>query len=153
VLRLASLYGRRVTRNCLVLIVEDYQDSRDMLAEFLALEGFDVAAAADGPEGLRLARELLPDAILLDLGLPKVDGFSLLRQLRADPTTARTTVIVISAYSGNDLHDRAIADGADMVLRKPCLPDEVVEALRTASSAANQGERREAQVKGPVRSV
>jgi CheY-like chemotaxis protein len=113
-----------------VLLVEDYDDSRNMFAECLGLEGFQVLTAADGLEGLRLAKERLPDAIVLDIGLPKLDGFSLLNELQKDTTTARIPVLVMSAYSGKDLAERALASGASAALKKPCMPDEIVDALR-----------------------
>jgi CheY-like chemotaxis protein len=75
--------------NPLVLVVEDYQDAREMYVAYLQFSGFRVAEAANGLEALEKTRELLPDIILMDLALPKMDGWEATRRLKADERTRR----------------------------------------------------------------
>ncbi len=77
----------------LVLVVDDFEAGRDLVAEYLGFRGYDVATAADGAEGLEKAAELLPDAILMDLSLPVIDGWEATRRLRADERTRGIRVI------------------------------------------------------------
>jgi DNA-binding response OmpR family regulator len=115
-----------------ILIVEDFADSRDMYVEFLAAHGYEVSGAEDGLEALRLADETRPDLVVLDVALPKLDGFSVLRRLRADPRFAQTPVITLSASVANDYRQQALEAGATEALEKPCLPDELLAAVRKA---------------------
>src|SRR4029079_8357095 len=88
---------RTVTR-CPVLIVEDDEDLREMMAQMLTLEGFEAVAVANGREALEYLHEAeKPDVILLDLMMPVMDGWEFRRQQQADPSLARLPVIVLSA--------------------------------------------------------
>jgi DNA-binding response OmpR family regulator len=69
-------------------VIEDDLDARDLMRRFLAREGFDTLTAADASEGLRLARQFKPTLITLDVVMPRVDGWAVLRELKADPTPA-----------------------------------------------------------------
>lgn len=80
-----------------VLVVDDDADMREMLGEVLALAGHEALLARDGLEAVELARQVHPDALTLDLGLPRLDGNGVLRALAATPSTARIPVIVVSA--------------------------------------------------------
>jgi CheY-like chemotaxis protein len=114
----------------LVLVVDDFQDNREMFAEYLAFSGFRVAEAATGREALDRAFELLPDLILMDLSLPEIDGWKATRFLKSDP---RTKQIPIVALTGHALagHSREARDaGCDSFLTKPCLPDALVAEIR-----------------------
>jgi CheY-like chemotaxis protein len=111
-----------------VLIVDDYQDCCDMYGAYLSLAGFDVLTANDGAEALRVAKQARPDVILMDLGLPGIDGCEATRQLKSDPSTRVIPVLALTAQNlpGNAHIGRA---GFDGVISKPCLPDELAERV------------------------
>lgn len=114
----------------LVLVVDDYQDAREMHAERLGACGFSVAEAKTGDEAVAKALELLPDAIVMDLSLPGMDGWTATRAVKTD---ARTRSIPVVALTGNARADALIAAreaGCDAFLIKPCLPDDMVAAVR-----------------------
>jgi DNA-binding response OmpR family regulator len=113
-----------------VLIVEDFVDSRDMYMEFLQAQGFEVIGAEDGLAALRAIETSAPDVVVLDVALPKLDGLSVLRKLRADARYARLPVLTLSASLGADYQQAAMAAGATAALEKPCLPEELLAALR-----------------------
>jgi DNA-binding response OmpR family regulator len=112
-----------------ILIVDDFEDARELYGEFLRLRGFEVSGAADGPEALHLAIPSHYDLIILDLALPRMDGIAVLRALRADPQTEQTPIIILSASVGSEARDETLAAGADLFLEKPCLPDELEAAV------------------------
>lgn len=118
------------------LVVEDEPDLRDILQYHLAREGFAVESTADGYEALQMARRLQPDVILLDLLLAGLDGLSLCRQFKADPVSAGTHVIIISAKVDEDDVLRGLAHGADDYVRKPFRPKEVIARIRAVMRRA-----------------
>jgi DNA-binding response OmpR family regulator len=95
-----------------VLLVEDDLGILEMYELKLTLDGYRVVTAADGDEGIALARAVKPDIIFLDVRLPKKDGFEVLTELRADPTTADIPVIILSNYGDEELVDRGLRLGA-----------------------------------------
>jgi adenylate cyclase len=99
-----------------VLVIDDDADARDLLRRFLAREGFDTITAADGAEGLRLARQFRPSLITLDVVMPKMDGWSVLQQLRADPALAAVPIVMLSIL---DEQEKGFALGAADYLMKP----------------------------------
>jgi len=115
-----------------VLVVDDYNDAREMYAESLLVHGFRVAEAANGVEAVAKARALSPDAILMDLSLPGIDGWEATRQLKADAATCRIPVVAITGHAPAHAADRARAAGRDRLLIKPALPDQVIAELRLA---------------------
>jgi DNA-binding response OmpR family regulator len=115
-----------------ILIVEDFADSREMYIEFLAAQGFEVSGAEDGLAALRSLEATPFDVVVLDIALPKLDGLSVLRRLRADPRFAKLPVLTLSASLGADYQRIALAAGATAALEKPCLPEELLAAVRTA---------------------
>jgi DNA-binding response OmpR family regulator len=119
-----------------VLIVEDFVDSREMYAEFLSANGYEVSEAADGLAALHSIERSIPDLVVLDVALPKLDGLSLLRKLRADGRYASIPVLTLSASLGADYQRTAIAAGATEALEKPCLPEELLVAVRKALKPA-----------------
>jgi two-component system cell cycle response regulator DivK len=115
-----------------VLIVEDFADSREMYVEFLAAQGFEVSGVEDGLTALRTIEAEPFDAVVLDIALPKLDGLSLLRRLRADPRFATLPVLTLSASLGVDYQRVALEAGATTALEKPCLPEELLVAVKKA---------------------
>jgi CheY-like chemotaxis protein len=110
----------------LVLVVDDYQDAREMYAEYLSFSGFRVAEAANGIEALEKAFELRPDVILMDLSLPGLDGWAATRQLKTDDRTKDIPVVALTGHALAGASDGARQAGCDAFVTKPCLPDELV---------------------------
>ena len=113
-----------------VLIVEDFADSREMYVEFLSANGYEVSEAEDGVQALHSIERSIPDLVVLDVALPKLDGLSVLKKLRADGRTKALPVLTLSASLGADYQRLAMAAGATEALEKPCLPEELLAAVR-----------------------
>jgi CheY-like chemotaxis protein len=114
----------------LVLIVEDYQDAREMYAAYLQYSGFRVAEATNGYEAVQQAQDLKPDIILMDLALPKLDGWEATRRLKSDPRTRDISVVALSFHALEGHAEGARAAGCDAFVTKPCLPDALVAEIR-----------------------
>ncbi len=112
-----------------VLIVEDNADVRDGLRMLLETWGHAVEEAADGGEGLELARLDRPDVALVDVGLPVLDGYAVARAIRGDPQVAGIVLVAVTGYGQPADMERARAAGFDAVLVKPIDPDALVRAL------------------------
>ena len=112
-----------------VLLVEDDQSVLEMYRLKLELDGYRVSTATDGEEGLRKAETLSPDIIFLDIRLPKMDGFEVLRRLRGQETTKEIPVIILSNYGEDDLVARGLRLGAHEYLIK----------ARTTPSSLSEG--------------
>lgn len=110
----------------LVLVVDDNPDGRAICREFLRLEGYEVETASDGQEGLDRAFELLPDLILMDLSLPRLDGLEVTRRLSADGRTRDIPVIALTAHALTITRDEALEAGCAEVITKPCPPPELL---------------------------
>jgi CheY-like chemotaxis protein len=104
----------------LVLLVEDEQNAREGMTEFLVAHGFRVTDAKDGLEALRKAEVFQPDVVLLDLAIPKMDGWAVARQLRSDPKYRGVPVVAVSAMDYPDEVNRALEAGCVAFLAKPC---------------------------------
>lgn len=114
-----------------ILFIEDEPGLQKALGEALQDAGYEVASAADGEEGLRLALRDIPDLILLDLILPKKDGFEVLRELRGDSRTAQIPVIVLTNLEGSSEVQKALERGATAYLVKTNYElNEVIEKVR-----------------------
>src|SRR3970282_647696 len=110
----------------LVLVVDDYQDAREMYAEYLAYSGFRVAEASNGVEALQKAFDLLPDVILMDLSLPGMDGWAATRRLKTDERTQRIPVVALTGHALAGASESARMAGCDAFVTQPCPPDELV---------------------------
>ena len=110
----------------LVLVVDDYQDAREMYAEYLSFSGFRVAEASNGLEAIEKAFELRPDVILMDLSLPGIDGWAATRRLKTDERTKSIPVVALTGHALAGASDGARQAGCDAFVTKPCLPDELV---------------------------
>lgn len=102
-----------------ILIVEDNEMNRDVLSRRLARRGYDVLLATDGPHGLAMAAMHGPDLILMDLGLPEIDGWECTRRLKADETTKHIPVIALTAHAMVGDRQRALEAGCDEFDTKP----------------------------------
>jgi two-component system cell cycle response regulator DivK len=102
-----------------ILLVEDNEMNRDMLARRLQRRGFEVVVAVDGYEGIALAETEAPDAILMDMSLPELDGWEATRRLKAAETTRSIPVIALTAHALSGDRARALAAGCDDYETKP----------------------------------
>jgi two-component system cell cycle response regulator DivK len=112
-----------------ILLVEDNEPSRDALARRLERRGYQVLPAVDGREAVSVARAALPQLILMDLGLPVVDGWEATRQLKADAATSHIPIIVLSAHAMTDDRDLALAAGGDDFDSKPIHFERLLEKI------------------------
>jgi CheY-like chemotaxis protein len=102
-----------------VLIIEDNDDARELLQTLVGLSGREVRAAHDGEEGVRLALEHAPDVILCDIGLPGLDGYGVVRQLKAVPGLRDCRMVAVTGYANPEDVARGEAAGFDAHLAKP----------------------------------
>ncbi len=112
-----------------VLIVDDYPDTCDMYAAYLDLAGFRSLKANDGYEALRVAAEYLPDLILMDLGLPGIDGYEVTKRLKNNLRTRDIPIVALTAHATPQQFDELVASGFDDLILKPCLPDALAEEV------------------------
>jgi CheY-like chemotaxis protein/signal transduction histidine kinase len=117
-----------------VLYVEDSPQNRDIVRRYLN-EDFEVLEAEDGEHGVERATRELPDLILMDLSLPRVDGWEATRRIRADERTREIPVIALTAHAGREDQDRARKAGANDYLTKPVERDALIAAIRLRLSA------------------
>lgn len=119
-----------------VLVVDDGATDRDLLSTVLRYAAYAVYEAADGASGLRLARAERPDLIIADILMPSMDGYELVRELRARPTTADIPVIFYTAtYVLDEVHRLARACGISHIIVKPCQPEEIIHTVEDALSS------------------
>jgi two-component system cell cycle response regulator DivK len=102
-----------------ILLVEDNEMNRDMLSRRLRRKGYEITVAADGSQGLSLAKDGAFDLILMDMSLPKIDGWEATRQLRADRRTNKTPIIALTAHAMAGDRDKALEAGCDDYDSKP----------------------------------
>jgi len=102
-----------------ILLVEDNEPSRDALGRRLARRGYDVRPAVNGQQAVTIARLIAPDLILMDLGLPVMDGWEATRELKQDTSTKHIPIIVLSAHAMTGDRDLALAAGGDDFDSKP----------------------------------
>ena len=114
----------------LILVVDDYQDAREMYAEYLQFSGFRVAEARNGNEAVAQAFSLRPDLILMDLSLPGMDGWEATRVLKADERTKHIPVVALTGHALAGASEGARRAGCDSFVTKPCLPDDLVIEVR-----------------------
>jgi signal transduction histidine kinase len=113
-----------------ILLVEDDATLREMLAELLDLNGFEVAAATQGAEALGLLTEQPPDLVLSDVAMPVMDGFALVRVLRERPETRNLPIILLSARTEREQVRQGMDLGADDYITKPFTTDELLRAIQ-----------------------
>jgi DNA-binding response OmpR family regulator len=114
-----------------ILVVDDEADLVSVLRFGLEVEGFEVISASDGEQGLSLARERSPALMLLDLMLPKLDGYKVCRALKFDERYRTMPIFILSARSGEDDRRLALEMGADAFITKPYEMKELVARIRT----------------------
>jgi CheY-like chemotaxis protein len=121
--------SRRLVRLRRVLIVDDQRDAAKLIALVLAEEGYDVKVAHDGRAALALADEFIPQIALLDIGLPRMDGYQLAALMRAQPRLDACRLIAISGHCGEQDRARSEAAGFDLHLAKPLSLERLLLAI------------------------
>lgn len=113
-----------------VLLVEDDEDSRLVYATMLEHYGYGVFATADGRDAVRMARERLPDIILMDISLPGIDGWTATERIRAEKSTRDIPIVAVTAHALPGHRARADDLDCDGYLTKPCAPRRLLEEVR-----------------------
>ena len=112
-----------------MLIVEDNLDAAHVLALLIAHMGHKVEYAIDGDAAVIVAKRFLPDAVLLDIGLPGLNGLEVCKKLKADPDTRHARIVILSSYAGADHRARTAEAGCDAHLEKPASADDLYNEI------------------------
>jgi len=121
-----------------ILVVDDYEDNRQMYGELLAFAGYEVAEARDGAEAIAMAHRTSPDLNIMDLSLPVIDGWEATRRLKADERTRLIPVLALTGHAPEGLvgHSESARDaGCDGFLAKPCSPERLLEVIQEMLAA------------------
>lgn len=118
-----------------VLVVDDLEDNRELYAAYLEIAGFEIEKAVDGRDALDRIAARPPELVVMDLAMPRLDGWQATRMLKADPKTRGIPVLVLTAYDGDEDLQRARDAGADDVATKPMLPRHLLERVRALLGA------------------
>ena len=113
-----------------ILVVDDNEDARDVYASYLSYAGYRVAQAENGEEALSKVHHLKPDLIVMDLAMPRLDGWEATRLIKSNPRTSGIRILVLTGQVTDDDERRARAAGADEFYAKPLLPHEMLEVVR-----------------------
>jgi two-component system cell cycle response regulator DivK len=114
----------------LVLIADDTFDTRELYEVYLTGQGFVVQTVTDGEAAVEMAVTALPDVIVMDISMPRLDGVAATRQLKEHPLTRHIPVVIWTAYPHKAIQRGALEAGADAFVVKPCLPEELEHQLR-----------------------
>ena len=125
--------GERSTANCRVLLVDDNRDVARSMARLIRLLGHDIRVAFDGPEAVQIGGEFKPDVVLMDIGLPKLNGYDAAREMRSTPWGEKMTLVAVTGWGREIDMRRSHESGFDRHLTKPVEPD-VLEALLSSYS-------------------
>src|SRR5579864_295931 len=109
-----------------ILLIEDDEASLELLKYVLSAFGHTLFEARDGEQGLEAARRELPDLILTDLQMPKMDGYGVVRALRKDPRFQDRPIVAVTAFAMRDDREQVLASGFDGYISKPIVPEEFV---------------------------
>ena len=138
VLSVPSLfYETRPCAKATIMVAEDSPDSREMMQLLLQIKGYDVVSAGDGLSALEVALRTVPDLILIDLQLPKLDGLSVAQNLRRHPKTREVPIIVLSGHDPERYKQAAMAAGCNGYLLKPIDFDRLDHLLHRVISNHN----------------
>jgi CheY-like chemotaxis protein len=123
-----------------VLIAEDNAVNRELLRELLEMRGYTVVEACDGGEALRMIEQTHPDLLLLDIGMPVLDGFAVVGKIREDPRLARLPVVAVTAYAMQGDREKILNAKFDGYLSKPVNSQSLAEELdRLLNKGTDQG--------------
>jgi CheY-like chemotaxis protein len=113
----------------LVLVVDDFDDNRLLYVSTIAEAGYDVDEASNGQEALDKIGTKRPAIIIMDLSMPVVDGWEATRRIKADPRTSDIVIIAVTGHATNYGLQQAREAGAEAVLTKPCLPEDLIRTI------------------------
>ena len=113
----------------MILLIEDNEQNRYLMRFLLESHGYRVTAAVDGPSGLEAARQCAPRAILLDIQLPRMDGYAVARALRQLPEIARTPIIAVTSYAMPGDREKALEAGCTGYIEKPINPETFIAEM------------------------
>jgi two-component system, cell cycle response regulator DivK len=112
-----------------ILLIEDNEQNRYMATFLLEKHGYEVESAVDGPTGIEAAARIRPSLILLDIQLPKMDGYAVARELRRNPVLGDTPVVAVTSYAMPGDREKTIAAGCNGYIEKPINPDTFVAEI------------------------
>jgi two-component system cell cycle response regulator DivK len=119
-----------------ILYIEDNVENRVLVKRVLEVEGYVVLEADDGPSGMRIAKQEVPDLILMDINLPEIDGYEMTARLRQVPSLVRVPIVALTAYVLKGDRERSLEAGCDGYIQKPVdvdlLPTQIAAFLREA---------------------
>lgn len=124
-----------------ILMIEDNEQNRYMATFLLEKHGYVVVPALDGPTGIELAGRIRPRLILLDIQLPKMDGYAVARELRCNPELAGIPIVAVTSYAMPGDREKAIAAGCNGYIEKPIAPDTLVAEVERYLGQARQQDR------------
>jgi len=113
-----------------VLVVDDQEDNRRILRDLLDTVGYAVIEAEDGEQAVALAREQVPDLILMDIQLPVMDGYEATRRIKAEPALKAIPVIAVTSYALSGDDEKAFEAGCDAYVTKPFSPRALLAKVR-----------------------
>jgi len=114
-----------------ILVIEDNEQNRILMRQILKYHGYEVLEAADGAAGLAMAREHMPDLILLDLQMPVMGGFTVIRELRKTPELSKLKVIAVTSFAMKGDREKALEAGFDEYVTKPIDTRKFVELVKS----------------------
>jgi len=120
----------RARRGGVVLIVDDSQDEREMYSTYFRVYGFTAYTSEDGAAGVAMALRLVPDVIVMDLTMPRLDGLAAAQELRRLPRTRHIPIILLTGYPATAIDRGALDADVDVFLTKPCLPEDLETHVR-----------------------
>lgn len=120
---------RRHAMSETILLIEDNEQNRYLAIFLLESRGFRVVTALDGPEGIERAREVRPDLILLDIQLPRMDGYEVARRLRGEPELRHIPIVAVTSYAMAGDREKTLEAGCDGYIEKPIDPDTFVDEV------------------------
>jgi len=124
----AQQVGKEKTKS--ILVVDDEKDTANYIKEFLSSEGYEVYVAYNGPDAVILSKEKIPDLILLDLNMPGMDGFAVMKILKQDKITEHIPIVVLTGYDLKGYRQRALLYGASEYFTKPISEKELIENIK-----------------------
>lgn len=117
-------------RRGLILIVDDSLETRELYADYFRHRDFDAITAPDGDSGVDVAVRTKPDAIVMDLSMPRLNGVSAAHHLKHDPRTSKIPIVLLTGFGYRAIELGALEMGVDVFLTKPCLPEDLERQIR-----------------------
>ncbi len=133
----ASTFGRAK-----ILCIDDDQLLLGLVKDVIEVYGYEAMTASDGPSGLAAAKEQRPDLILVDVMMPKMNGYEVCQRLRADPNLKRTPIIIMTAMTDPALKNKGVEAGANLAIPKPFNPTQIVALIKKALELKAKADQR-----------